>query len=629
VAVFTVPNLELKAMPVPATVWSVGLNQVTLNPEGEWESEPIDAKATLVGMSWKGEAPNAAWVRTDSGEGWSQWYPLAVEAEHGPDPGSPESAAARLATEPLYVGEVDRVQYRVDASDVDGIQAELVETSARSLSTVERLSRFTRRITWSSSSAGASSDQPTIVPRETWGGDLCIANSDEEPAYTDGVRMMFVHHTATSNSYSAAGAADAIYAICAYHTQTRGWKDIGYNFVIDRFGTIYEGRAGGIDRPVYGAHTGGFNYYSSGVAILGNFDLAAPSQASIDGLIELTAWKLDISHVDPTATNALVSLGSSKFEEGEIANLFAVAGHRDASITSCPGTLCYPLLTDIRPQILALGGAKIFGGGPSVVPPLLDEPANFPFSFTEPTTWDFTLTSPSGVVAVQESGTGSGGEIVWDGLVDGTQAERGEYQISLVATTVDDGEVPRPVDEILTWFNPPFADDDFNIHEENINAIATAGITEGCSAIFTWQFCPDHKVPRDQMASFIARALDLPPATQDYFSDDDGNTHEAAINSLAEAGIAAGCDTGRYCPLDSISRAQMATFLFRAMGLDEVDEDRFADDNGSVHEVSINAVAAAGVTVGCGDGTNFCPAAAVSRAQMASFLARAFVNGAN
>ncbi|HDH03086.1 MAG TPA: hypothetical protein ENH15_02430, partial [Actinobacteria bacterium] len=547
-------------------------------------------------------------MRTDSGDGWSEWYPLAIDAEHGPDPDSAEFAAARLATEPLYVGEVERVQYRVEAPDPSRVEAELVETSARSLSTVEKLSRLARRVTWSTSTAGASPAQPTIVPREDWGGDACLAGNEKEPHYTDGVRMAFVHHTATSNTYSAAQAPDAIYAICAYHVQSRGWDDIGYNFVIDRCGAIYEGRAGGVDQPVAGAHTGGFNYYSTGIAILGNFDLVAPSQASIDALIELAAWKLDLSHVDPTATNELVSLGSSKFEEGEIANLFTVAGHRDASITSCPGTLCYPLLTDIRPQILEFGGAKIFGGGPSVVPPLVDQPAQFPFSFTEPMAWEFALTSPSGAVVVQESGGGTSGEVVWDGLVNGAAAERGEYSVSLVATTLDDGEAPRPVEETLTWFNPPFADDDFNLHEENINAIAAAGITQGCSSVFTWLFCPFNDVPRDQMASFIARALDLPPASEDYFSDDNANTHEAAINSLAEAGIAVGCEAGRYCPSETVSRAQMATFLFRALGLAEVDEDRFSDDNGSIHEVSINAVAAAGVTVGCGDGTNFCPA---------------------
>lgn len=624
VALFVVPNVRLQAKPVPAITWSVPLAQGAVATAGEWESSPIDAEVTLVGVSWEGAEPEAAWVRTDDGSGWSPWYELAIDAEHGPDPDTAESVVAREASEPLYVGEVDRVQYRIAAPSPDGVEAELVETSARSLSTVQRVARFFGGLTWSPRSADATPGQPTIVPRSAWGGDICTANKDEEPAYNPGVRTMFVHHTASSNTYTAAGAADAVYAICSYHVNANGWKDIGYNFVIDRFGTIYEGREGGVDRSVYGAHTGGFNYYSTGVALLGNHDLTAVSQESIDAMVELAAWKLDLEHVDPTATVELVSLGSSKYDEGVVVEMPTIAGHKDASTTSCPGSYCYPILTDIRPQVFATGGAKIFGGGPSVVPPPLDEPAEFPFSFSEAMDWEFTLTDPDGVVAVHEAGSGTSGSVVWDGV----SGLRGEYTVTLTAGAADDGEQARAVDEILTWYNPPFADDDFNLHEANINSIASVGITRGCSDIFLWKFCPDEKVPRDQMASFIARALDLPAATEDHFSDDDGNTHEDAINALAEAGIAAGCEPGRYCPSQTVTRAQMATFLFRAMGLSEVDEDFFTDDTGSVHEVSINAVAAAAVTLGCGDG-QYCPAGAVSRAQMASFLARAFVNQEN
>lgn len=626
-ALFVLPNLRLRAMPVPATTWSVSLGPAVFQASGtgQWDSEELDAEVTLVGLSWTGTAPEAAWVRTDTGDGWSAWLPLVIEAEHGPDPRSPEAAGARPATEPLYVGEVERVQYRVQAAAPERLTAEFVETSARSLGFVERLSHLARRITWRTAEAEAAPGQPTIIPREAWGGDTCIADSDEEPSYTDGVRALFVHHTATANSYGEAGALDAIYAICSYHHHTQGWKDIGYNFLIDRYGNIYEGREGGIDQPVWGAHTGGFNYYSTGVGLLGDFNSVGVPQATIDALVDLAAWKLDLHHADPMAVVEMVSLGSSKFEEGEVVDMNAISGHRDASTTSCPGNLCYPLLTDIRPQVLETGGAKIFGGGPSVVPPVLDQPTTFPFTFTEPMEWTFRLFDPSGTEIVTESGSGSGGEVLWDGLVDGGPAERGAYRVELDAATLDDGEVPTPVRETLVWYNPPFADDDFNLHEPNINAIAAAGITRGCSEYFAWLYCPTSSVRRDQMASFIARALDLPPATADHFADDDGNTHEDAINALAEAGIAAGCGENAYCPFDIVRRDQMASFLARALELEPVDADYFSDDSGSAHEANINAVAAAGVTLGCGDGTTYCPRDIVLRSHMASFLARAFL----
>ena len=171
----------------------------------------------------------------------------------------------------------------------------------------------------------------------------------------------------------------------------------------------------------------------------------------------------------------------------------------------------------------------------------------------------------------------------------------------------------------------PFSDDDGSVHEASINALAAAGVTAGCGA-GEGLYCPADPVLRAQMASFLVRALGLPEAGEDFFSDDDGSVHEASINALAAAGVTAGCGAGEglYCPADPVLRAQMASFLVRALGLPEAGEDFFSDDDGSVHEASINALAAAGVTAGCGAGEGlYCPADPVLRAQMASFLVRA------
>lgn len=115
-----------------------------------------------------------------------------------------------------------------------------------------------------------------------------------------------------------------------------------------------------------------------------------------------------------------------------------------------------------------------------------------------------------------------------------------------------------------------FWDDDRNIHEANIDAIAQERVTRGCDPPINDQYCPDRPVPRDQMAAFLARALDLPPAEQDHFSDDDGNMFEDAINRIAEDDITRGCnppDNTRYCPDELVPRDQMASFLSRALEL--------------------------------------------------------------
>ncbi|MGH2418528.1 MAG: S-layer homology domain-containing protein [Candidatus Limnocylindria bacterium] len=150
--------------------------------------------------------------------------------------------------------------------------------------------------------------------------------------------------------------------------------------------------------------------------------------------------------------------------------------------------------------------------------------------------------------------------------------------------------------------------------------LVQAGITTGCA---TGYFCPTSPVTREQMASFLKRATNLPPAGFDFFVDDATSIHEGDINGIATAGITMGCATARYCPQANVSREQMATFLARALGLPPATTDYFVDDTGSVHEGDINRLAAAGVTSGCGGG-RYCPGASITREQMAAFLHRAF-----
>lgn len=167
-----------------------------------------------------------------------------------------------------------------------------------------------------------------------------------------------------------------------------------------------------------------------------------------------------------------------------------------------------------------------------------------------------------------------------------------------------------------------FTDDDGNTHEGMIEAIAAIGVTQGCNVEGTL-YCPDDFVSRAQMASFLARALSLPDATQDWFTDDDGNTHEDNINKIAEAGVTLGIGNGLYDPDGFVTRAQMASFLARALELPDSVTDWFTDDDGDTHEDNINKIADDGITLGCDDQGNYCPRDNVRRDQMASFIGRA------
>ena len=180
----------------------------------------------------------------------------------------------------------------------------------------------------------------------------------------------------------------------------------------------------------------------------------------------------------------------------------------------------------------------------------------------------------------------------------------------------------------------PFIDVDTSVHRDDINYIADLGVTKGCNPPENSLYCPVAPVTRQQMASFLVRALELPKATTDHFTDDAGSVHEADINALAEAGVTKGCnppDNTRYCPERPVTRGEMAAFLVRAYGYeDDGGGNRFTDDDGSVFERDIDRLATAGVTKGCNppDNTRYCPGDSVTREQMASFLARAIRSAA-
>jgi hypothetical protein len=168
-------------------------------------------------------------------------------------------------------------------------------------------------------------------------------------------------------------------------------------------------------------------------------------------------------------------------------------------------------------------------------------------------------------------------------------------------------------------FTPPFVDDDGSPYEPAIIKIAGAGITSGCSSDL---YCPYALITRAEIATFLVRAFGLPASSKDAFTDDGGSTHHASINALAASGVTNGCRSGKFCPGSTVTRGELATFITRALGLSVPSRDYFNDDNGSVHEPAINAVAAAGISTGCSSG-KFCPTQSVTREQMAGFLANA------
>ncbi|MFF2730513.1 peptidoglycan recognition protein [Streptomyces sp. NPDC058008] len=196
--------------------------------------------------------------------------------------------------------------------------------------------------------------RPRIVTRKGWGADESLR--ERTFAYTSTVKAAFIHHSATGNNYTCSQAPSVLRSIYRYHVKSSGWRDIGYNFAVDKCGNIYEGRAGGVTKAVLGAHTLGFNTNTMGIAVLGTYSSKNPPAAAVTAVAKLTAWKLGLFGRNPKGKVTLVSGGSGKYKKGAKVKLNVISGHRDGFATECPGIRLYKKLGTARTSSAKLQG---------------------------------------------------------------------------------------------------------------------------------------------------------------------------------------------------------------------------------------------------------------------------------
>ena len=196
--------------------------------------------------------------------------------------------------------------------------------------------------------------RPRIITRRGWGADERLR--ERKFVYTKKSKAAFVHHTASGNGYRCTQAPSLIRGIYRYHVKSRGWRDIGYNFLVDKCGNIYEGRAGGVAKPVLGAHTLGFNTNSVGIAVLGSYGSKKPPAAVTRAIARLTAWKLGLYGANPKGKTYLKSGGGNRYPKGRKVRLNVISGHRDGFVTECPGRQLYRKLGSTRTTAARLQG---------------------------------------------------------------------------------------------------------------------------------------------------------------------------------------------------------------------------------------------------------------------------------
>jgi hypothetical protein len=367
----------------------------------------------LLGVHWQGSGSVSFRTRGLDGR-WSAWLPAAPEDEDRPDPVSPERTVPGWNVgNPYWAGASDGIQYRLHG----------------------RVRRLRAHLVWSPVDAEpprtlAVAGAPSIVTRQAWGANELLKRG--QPSYANQVRFAVVHHTAGTNDYTRAQSAAIIRGIQLYHVRGNGWNDIGYNFLVDKYGQVFEGRFGGLERNVVGAHAGGFNTGSSGVALLGNYSGASVTAAARDALVRVLAWRLDVAHADPLSVFSWTSGGNAKFPRGRMVPLRTIVGHRDTGFTDCPGARLYAALDDLARSVAQTGLPKLYD---PVVSGRIGAGVRFTARLSSALPWTVTVSNALGQVVAAGSGSGTAVDWTWDS----SAARVGSYTYS-----VGSGERVRP-----------------------------------------------------------------------------------------------------------------------------------------------------------------------------------------
>ena len=306
--------------------------------DSRWISPPLEAphEFDLVGVA--GELRTVEIRVRDSGGEWGEWV-------------------AQEDATPIYVDGAEEAQVRAPFKPAGELHYVNVSGSAgglgsRLLGTARTAINSAFISVASTPVAQALAPKPAFVVRSAWGADLAEGGCPPlgPPEYGE-VRAAAIHHTVNANEYTAAEAPGIVLGICRFHVYGNGWNDIGYNALVDRFGTLYEGRAGGLTNPIVGAHAQGFNAQTTSIASIGEHSALGLTPEAQGAVVRYLAWKLHKSGLKPaTATNTLTSAGGelSKYSAGSVVTLPRILGHGDLGLTACPGAALNAQIATIR-----------------------------------------------------------------------------------------------------------------------------------------------------------------------------------------------------------------------------------------------------------------------------------------
>ncbi len=318
----------------------------------------------VAGLTWDGTADDVteAAVRVREGGEWTDWTELEVE--------NTGVEGERAGTSPILSAGADGIQARVRTASGNapaGLQIDLVDPGSSRADGAQAAGPAA-----TANAATGYEIAPKVITRAQWGADESKAGS--WPQLSAGLSAMYVHHTAGTNSYSEAQAAALVRGIYGFHTGSRGWPDIGYQFLVDKYGNVYQGRQEAIHDLPIGAQAGGYNTSTIGVSALGNYETAQPTKALESALVRVLAWKAHQYGLDAKGTTRLYtgsSTGSTvRAKAGSTITVPVILGHRDTNYTACPGKNLYAKMPSIRQRVADRVASAKARYGASVAPAL-------------------------------------------------------------------------------------------------------------------------------------------------------------------------------------------------------------------------------------------------------------------
>jgi N-acetylmuramoyl-L-alanine amidase/FlgD Ig-like domain len=431
---------------------------------------------TAVGLLWHQSAGNdlRARIRTsDTHAAFGAAATVSSEPDEGPSPGSPDYHPGQRAAGLLWTGTKRCVRLSLEVPGgvvMSDIRAAFVNTSGTSgglprVAKVDPSPDSTVGSVEIAATTQAEASTPTIVGRAEWGASPRFFNTGtpgcRAPYYSPSVKVAYVHHTAGSNSYSASQSDDVVRAIYWFHTQERGFCDIAYNFLLSKYGQIFEGRAGGVYQPVTPGSQAGFNPNTFSVSAMGNFQTATPSRTMLSALRRLLAWRLDVAHVPALGHDTLVSQGgaTTRYPAGTKVSMPTIVGHRVTGLTACPGYHLFARIPAIRRAVASMGLPKIVRPEQSRVRLRAGvDSVRMSAAATADLTWTVSIRNRSGAVVRTLEDRGQSLSVAWNGHDDGGgSVPAGKYRAVLAGRDAA-GRAARPAMvplEVLTASGSP------------------------------------------------------------------------------------------------------------------------------------------------------------------------------